>query len=471
MRQITFVPTFAAWQKAARRALADSLTPDEIVWEEWGVDQPALALFDEHDEFALTRPSPRFRVPKDFLAMAARVACHRDLQRWALLYRMLWRLTHDEPRLLEITVDPAVYELVSMDKSVRRDVHKMRAFVRFRQVHHAGAAWYVAWFEPEHRIIEYNAPFFRDRFAQMSWSILSPGRCVHWDGAQLSFTDGVPRSEAPDGDEVESLWLTYYGNIFNPARVKKHAMQAEMPKRYWKNLPEATLIPALLNDAPSRVRKMRNDSAEKTSGDKEGGAAVPPDSMDLAALREAARECHACPLWKNATQTVFGEGPPDAALVIVGEQPGDSEDLAGRPFVGPAGELLDRALAEAGVERAEAYVTNAVKHFKWEPRGKRRIHEKPGRSDIAACRPWLAAEFRTLRPKVVLCLGATAAASVFGRQVRVLSERGTVKASSFCDQTIVTVHPSMLLRIPDEASCKEQYESFVADLRAVGKLL
>ena len=180
--QITFAPNFAAWQKMARRALANNLAPENTIWEELGSDQPALAMFNETQGDA---PDTRFRVPKSFVGSTMRVACHRDPKRWALLYRLLWRLTHGEPRLLEIAVDPDVYDLMRMDKAVRHDVHKMRAFVRFRAIEHDGATWHVAWFEPEHHIVELNAPFFRDRFANMRWSILTPARCVHWDGNQV----------------------------------------------------------------------------------------------------------------------------------------------------------------------------------------------------------------------------------------------------------------------------------------------
>ena len=253
--QITFAPNFVSWQKSARRALANDLAPENVVWEELGSDQPALAMFDEH-EMPNDPPDVRFRVPKAFVESATRVACHRDPRRWSLLYRLLWRLTHGESHLLEIVVDPDVNDFMRMDKAVRHDVHKMRAFVRFRAIEHDGVTWHVAWFEPEHHIVELNAPFFRDRFANMRWSILTPARCVHWDGNQLSFTAGVPKSEAPSADAMEELWRTYYGNIFNPARVKTKAMQKEMPKRYWKNLPEAEIIPVLLEEAPARVEKM-----------------------------------------------------------------------------------------------------------------------------------------------------------------------------------------------------------------------
>jgi DNA polymerase len=190
---------------------------------------------------------------------------------------------------------------------------------------------------------------------------------------------------------------------------------------------------------------------------------------DLDTLREEAAHCRACPLWKDATQTVFGEGPANATIMLVGEQPGDKEDISGKPFVGPAGLMLDRALEEAGVDRKKVYVTNAVKHFKWEPRGKRRIHQKPNSREIAACRPWLEAEFRIVKPKLVVAMGATAAQTIFGPSFRVTRERGKVLSSKLAPRVLATVHPSSLLRQPDEESRRREYEHFVADLRAALK--
>jgi probable DNA metabolism protein len=261
LRQITFPPHFTGWQIAARRALQAQWPPQEILWQELSSDQPLLEIAPETvaQEVAVNRA----RVPKDFIEMAKRVTCHSDKNRWGLLYRILWRLTRGESHLLEIAVDPDVHHAQQMDKAIRHDVHKMRAFVRFREVRHDNAAWYVAWFEPQHHIVELNAPFFVDRFANMSWSILTPDICAHWDQSTIRFTEGITRSQAPADDVVEGLWIRYYSNIFNPARVKIHAMQAEMPKKYWKNLPETAVIPALLNDAPARVNSMMTKSRNK----------------------------------------------------------------------------------------------------------------------------------------------------------------------------------------------------------------
>jgi DNA polymerase len=200
-------------------------------------------------------------------------------------------------------------------------------------------------------------------------------------------------------------------------------------------------------------------------------AALVPARPTLARLVAAAARCRACPLWARATQTVFGEGPSGARVVLVGEQPGSEEDREGRPFVGPAGRLLDRALGEAGIERREVYVTNVVKHFKWEPRGKRRIHQKPTAREIAACRPWLEAELRVLRPTVLVCLGATAAQALLGPRFRVSTERGRLVDSPLAPFVLATVHPSSVLRAPDEATRRRELERFVVDLRVVARVL
>jgi DNA polymerase len=200
-------------------------------------------------------------------------------------------------------------------------------------------------------------------------------------------------------------------------------------------------------------------------------AAFLPAKLTLPNLQKAAASCMGCDLYKQATQTVFGEGPARAKLLLVGEQPGDQEDLAGHPFVGPAGHLLDRALEEAGIIRRDVYVTNAVKHFKWEPQGKRRKHKKPSAAEVAACRPWLEAEIRTLDTRVVLCLGVTAAQSVFGKSVRLNELRGRPFSTPLAESVFVTTHPSAILRGPDPAQREEDYRRFVDDLRLVAKHL
>jgi uracil-DNA glycosylase len=211
----------------------------------------------------------------------------------------------------------------------------------------------------------------------------------------------------------------------------------------------------------------------RTHDDEYARPAQPPDTSSLNAVHEAAVHCTACHLYKRGTQTVFGEGPKHAAMMLVGEQPGDYEDVAGKPFVGPAGKIMDRALEDAGIDRTQVYVTNAVKHFKWETRGKRRIHQKPNSREIAACRPWLEAELRIVRPRLVVAMGATAAQAIFGPGFRVTRERGKVLSSKLAPRVLATVHPSSLLRQPDEESRRREYDHFVADLhialRAAGE--
>ena len=215
----------------------------------------------------------------------------------------------------------------------------------------------------------------------------------------------------------------------------------------------------------------RPASTRARKGNLQTAADFIPANPTIERLLKAAKACTACPLWRSGTQTVFGEGSRTARVVFVGEQPGNDEDLAGKPFVGPAGKLLDKALEEAGIDRAEVYVTNVVKHFKWEPKGKRRIHKKPNAREIAACRPWLEAELDLLRPEVLVCLGATAAQALLGRDFRVTEQRGKLVESDLAKYVIATVHPSSILRAPDDETRRLEMKRFVDDLKAVAKLL
>jgi uracil-DNA glycosylase len=324
--------------------------------------------------------------------------------------------------------------------------------------------------------VEAAAPFFVRRFTGMRWTILTPDRTASWDGEHLTFAEGAVREQAPTSDRLEVLWRAYYANIFNPARLKLAAMTREMPRRYWKNLPEAELIGPLTEQAAARedamVKAAPTDpppfaAAEARRRPPAPAPAARPDGerpATLAEARAAAATCRRCSLWENATQTVFGEGPEGARLMLVGEQPGDREDLAGAPFVGPAGAMLDRALAEAGIPRAEVYVTNAVKHFKFEPRGKFRLHKTPDTPEILACRWWLESERALVRPQLTVALGASAAQALLGRRVTIGRERGRPEDLPQGGALWITVHPSYLLRLPDEAAKAREYGKFVADL-------
>jgi len=462
---------FDGWRSAARALAINNVPPDDITWTVVGHDR---GLF-ESTPCPAADPQATFNVPASFMRLARIAILNRDPERFSLLYRLLFRL-RDHPRLMEAATDPDVARVQSLAKEVRRDEHKMHAFVRFREFGRDDDFRFVAWFEPAHHIVELAAPFFERRFADMAWSILTPDRCAHWDGRRTVFTPGAVKSDAPSGDPLEDIWRTYYANIFNPARLKIKAMQAEMPKKYWRNLPEASLIDPLIAKA-GRVTQSMIDSdapAPRASQQRKEQPMTPANHAtpgSLAELRAQAADCRACDLWKDATQTVFGEGPANAPVMLVGEQPGDKEDLAGKPFVGPAGQVLNRALEEAGIDRERVYVTNAVKHFKFVPRGKIRLHQKPNTPEIKACRQWYERERAALRPALIVAMGATAAQSVFGKITQIGKNRGHLIDLDNDAKALVTVHPSYLLRLPDEDAKAREYANFVHDLKLAASFL
>ena len=473
---------FDGWRRAARAAVLADVAPDRLVWRVAGDSGDLLATEDLADLPPVD--APQFNVSKSFVALAKEIVLHADPERFALLYRMLWRL-RTTPHLLDDASDVDVHAARTMAKAIHRDIHKMHAFVRFREVEAPdGAAAFIAWFEPDHYIVEATGDFFVRRFTGMRWSILTPHRSAFWDLETLSYGPGAAKDQVPTDDRLEDYWRTYYASIFNPARLKIDAMQKEMPKKYWKNLPEAQLIDGLIRDAATREQAMlaaeptapsRLASAVARQTIERGEDAVQgeltegaiPQSLDEA--RAAAARCTRCDLHGPATQTVFGVGPATAEIIFVGEQPGDKEDLAGKPFVGPAGQVLDKALREAGIERDKAYVTNAVKHFKYEPRGKFRLHKTPETREIEACRYWLDLEKSFLEPKIIVALGASAGKALLGRTVRIGAERGRPIPQSNDAPVFVTVHPSYLLRLPDEAAKAKEYARFVEDLTAIRK--
>lgn len=457
------------WRAAARALAIHRVPPADVSWT---TQADGGDLFGG-DPVPVLPPSVTLSVPRAFVTQADSAILHSDPERFALLYTLLLRVI-ERPGRMEDKADPLLRRIDMLAKAVRRDIHKMRAFVRFREVEEGDAPRFVAWFEPEHHIVRANAGFFVRRFATMRWSILTPGISIHWDGETLREGPGATRADAPEGDPVEALWKGYYAAIFNPARLKTGAMLSEMPKKYWRNLPEAALIPDLIAGAQAREAAMiATPPTPPRQPARPTPAPAAPRNSDaaIAALRDAARGCTRCPLHRDATQTVFGEGPDDAPLLFIGEQPGDQEDLAGRPFVGPAGQLFDAALAQAGVDRSRAYVTNAVKHFKHELRGKRRIHQTPVAGEVEACRWWLTQELEIVRPRLIVALGATAARAMLGRAVTIGKTRGAPIALDDGAEGWVTVHPSYLLRIPDEARKAEERARFVEDLRVIGARL
>ncbi|WP_065753695.1 UdgX family uracil-DNA binding protein [Bradyrhizobium paxllaeri] len=471
---------FDGWRKAARALALNDVKPSDVNWRITG-DAPELF---EPTTPPLEPPQGTFNVPAKFVELAEIAILHRNPERFALLYRLLWRLrgNHD---LLEIATDPDVAEITAMAKAVRRDEHKMHAFVRFREIGREQKSHFVAWFESEHHIVELAAPFFARRFADMPWSILTPDVCAHWDGHAVSITPGVAKSEAPAADRLEETWRSYYASIFNPARLKVQAMSKEMPRKYWRNLPEASLIKPLIEDAgrtasamiakaasePHKPQKRLEPSKANDKTSDKADDMPRKHADDIETLREEAADCRACPLYQNATQTVFGEGAQTARIMLVGEQPGDKEDLAGKPFVGPAGQMLDRALDEAGIDRRKVYVTNAVKHFKFVPRGKIRLHQKPNTPEIRACRQWYERELAAIKPELVVAMGATAAQSVFGKITPINKNRGRPIDLDDGTKVLVTVHPSYLLRLPDAEARASEYRRFVQDLKIAAGVL
>ncbi|HEX8258489.1 MAG TPA: UdgX family uracil-DNA binding protein [Allosphingosinicella sp.] len=458
MRVVTLAAEddFEGWRDAARGLALAGEPPHRIAWRTGEGVGDLFAMSGGEPPFEGSA-SAGFSVPRPFIELARSAICHSDPERFALLYTLLLRLKQ-EPGAMEDSADPLAGRLERMAKEVRRDIHKMHAFLRFREVTTEAGARYVAWFEPDHHIVRAAAGFFVRRFANMPWSILTPALSLHWDGATLTEAPGATRADAPDGDPVEETWKTYYASIFNPARLKVGAMTKEMPKKYWKNMPETALVGGLIAGAQAREAQMVESSRSGIGGNVRAA---------WEAIRDEALGCTRCPLYKTGTQTVFGEGPLDARIMFVGEQPGDQVDLAGKPFVGPAGQLLDRALGDAGVDRGAAYVINAVKHFKFEARGKRRIHSKPNGAEIDACRWWIEQERLLIRPPITVALGATAARSLFGKAVTIGSMRGRPHPIYDGGEGWVTVHPSFLLRVRDNREA--EYARFVEDLRLIGQ--
>ncbi|MDH6265577.1 putative DNA metabolism protein [Rhizobium sp. SG_E_25_P2] len=466
--KLGFVET---WRAEARSLLQRGVPPEAVSWRLDGEGGDLFGGFDM-DIQATCKPIEAPRIPAAFLPLAEAALCHSGPERFSLPYRLLFRLQADR-MILQDQSDRDVAALMAMEKSVRRDSHKMKAFVRFREVGGEGIRRrFAAWFEPDHFILERTAPFFARRFADMDWMIVTPGAAALFIDGALSISPCEGQPDIPD-DAADELWLTYYRNIFNPARLKVKAMKSEMPVKYWKNLPEARLIPELIAGAEQQVQAMRTAMPTLPSPRAErilnrvGQADTPktdktPESLDEA--RTQARHCTRCDLYCNATQTVFGEGNPRNPLMFVGEQPGDQEDLAGRPFVGPAGKLFDAALAEAGIDRAQAYVTNAVKHFKFEPRGKRRIHKRPDKGEVSACRWWLDLERQFTRPKMIVALGATAAYAVTGDGEDIIKRRGRVERLEDETPVFITIHPSAVLRAGSPDAVAEARDAFIADM-------
>ena len=383
------------------------MPPTAIVWQvEGGERRPVRASRSSPPR----RGAELRRAPRASSTSPRASICHSDPERFALLYALLLKLRANR-RAMEDRADPLLDRLERMAKEVRRDIHKMHAFVRFREVEDEAGARFVAWFEPDHHIVRATAGFFVRRFANMRWSILTPELSIHWDGETLTEGPGATRADAPDGDPVEEVWKTYYASIFNPARVKVKAMIKEMPKKYWKNMPETALIGELLAGAQEREAEMIDDvdgarsrCRDRTSRRRGTRCATRPQAAPAATSTNARpRRCSA-------------KGRSTRTILFVGEQPGDQEDLAGRPFVGPAGQLFDAALAEAGIDRADDLRHQRGQAFQVRRSAARGASTRsPTRGEIEACRWWLEQERALIRPPLTVALGATAARSLFGK--------------------------------------------------------
>lgn len=456
MRSVHIEDNFDSWRNEARKLLEYRVMPHEV---DFITEAQMFAL---NEVWTPIGHKHTINVPRDFMNDALMVSCFRDPSTWSLLYRIAFRIVFEDHDLLKDPMDSDVMEFYKRQRLVSRDVHKMKAFVRFKEVDTEDGKVYMAWHRPDHRITRLAAGFFKDRFNGMKWIIMTEDETINWDGEHLSFTAGVPEHEAKLIDEKEDLWKTYYRAIFNPARIKVSAMKKELPVRHWKTLPETELITSLLDEAPERLKEFYDSQRANTSQ-------IKRKFPTLSAMNASLEKCRACGICEKANGPVFGEGPSQAKMVFVGEQPGDEEDLKKRPFIGPAGKVLNEGLLQANIHREEAYLTNAVKGFKWLPKSHMRWHKGASLAEVATCRPWLKQELELVKPEILVCLGRTAAHSVLGKMVKIEDVRGKFFETSFARKTIVLPHPAAILRTPIEEQ-SEALNRFHEELKLISKV-
>lgn len=436
-----FEPHFAAWRDAVRPLLALRVNAQDIEWRPVGSAQSGL--------FSAPSPPPTQApvpvMPRAFFSLARSGLAFDASDRFSLAYAVARLVAERGGEVLHDVGIREVRELKKRAKAVHRDVHKMHAFVRFAKTTDDSGERWVSWHRPDHFIIRQATPHFAKRFGDMRFALLTPkGSAVFTPESGVTYGPGVAHHIAPTQDDLDALWCTYYASIYNPARTLTDAMRAEMPLKHWGTMPETKLIPRLLAEAPRRL-------AEAAARNPQGATSqVPPADAPLAAIHNAVRACQGCPLAGPATQAVPGEGPENARIVLVGEQPGDTEDLAGRPFVGPAGALLTDALAGVGLSRDQVYLTNAVKHFHHKRRGKARLHERPEALHTELCAPFLHAELSRIQPTVVVALGATAARTLLGRAVKLQPLLGRTLTARGGHTLVVAPHPAAVLRRADD---------------------
>jgi probable DNA metabolism protein len=417
------------WRQSARALVLAGVEPDTLTWMVGGEPEP------------LPDAAGSFHVPRALVSLASQAIQARDPERFGLLYSLVWRANAGE-KLLDDDSDPDVSLVRRMALAVRADAHRMRTNIRFLPVPEDGGTRFLGWFEPAHFVLPANAQLIVRRFPDLKLSIVTPDGAAHWDGTSLLFGSGLRHAE--DDEALQAWWEHHRDRLLEQATDEVSVPEAEAVDEAPRPPDHPALGPIVLHT--------KRDPALRRSA-------------------QEASACRRCPLYEPATQVVFGEGPPDAPVMFVGEQPGDQEDVIGRPFVGPAGQMMDRAMEEAGIDRRMIYVTNAVKHFKFTPRGKRRIHQTPEVPEIQACRFWLDVERTHVRPRLLVAMGGSAARSLLGRAVTIGRERGRPIQMPDGQAVFVTVHPSFLLRVPDAAAKAREYDAFVRDLKAIRDLM
>ena len=464
---------FQEWREAARVLLKQRVTPESIEWSDSDVHQNLLAesLPRQQSELAAhPELEVEVRMPSQVLRILEMAACFRAQDRYAFLYKVVWRWAKGQREVLS-AADPDGARLHKMVKTVRREIHKMNAYLRFRERPvEAEAPRFVAWFEPEHDVLTQVAHHFSRRMGKTTWMIGTPQATMLWDGKTLHAGPQLMSGPEDIDDRGEAMWLTYYRSTFNPARLNTKVMQGHVASRYWKNMPEGKLLPAMIADASAGSRQ---DGQTRSVGERVG-VSIPVTAENAQPKRELPStldQCRRCDLWRNATQAVPGVGPKSSRIMLVGEQPGDQEDLTGEPFVGPAGKLMDEALLKAGLSRQSVYVTNAVKHFKWEPRGKRRLHKTPAQMEVAACAHWLEKELQDVEPSVVVALGSTALKSILGDAKVTLTDKLGKPFKHENRWIVVVYHPSYVLRVPGDEARMAAFEILVEGFAKAQQLL
>lgn len=414
------------WRRATRALVLADAAPETLRWKVGG------------QRHALPEATGSFNVSRNLVALAGLAIQAREPHRFALLYRLVW---HANAGGLPDN-DPDLAQAHSLAFAVRAEAHRMRTHLRYMRVQDSEGERFLGWYQPAHFVLEANAQLIARRFSDRRFSIVTPDGSAHWDREALRFGAGLRQVE--DDATLAAWWDAHHTALLDDTSVGTSIPEAEALDEAPRPLDQPPIGPVVLR--------------------------LQADPAVLEASHEA-EHCRRCELYKPATQTVFGEGPAGASVMFIGEQPGDQEDVIGRPFVGPAGQMLDQAMAEAGIDRRTIYITNAVKHFKFTPRGKRRIHQSPDAAEIHTCRFWLDVERVQVAPKLLVLMGGSGARAVLGRAVTVTRERGRPFQLEDGQTAFITVHPSYLLRIPDEAGKAREYRAFVDDLKAVRALL